>query len=84
MKFYSEPNELVRTRIKINNEFKLKTVCQFDNNGEFETEDETLIEKLKPHFKYENNSFKCKKCEFETDNNGKLLAHYRKEHPKEG
>ena len=27
--------------------------------------------------------FKCKKCDFETDNKGELLAHYR-EHKKEG
>jgi hypothetical protein len=26
--------------------------------------------------------FKCKKCDFETDNMGKLLAHMRAEHPK--
>lgn len=84
MKFFGNPNEFVNTRIKKRNGHKLKTLCRFDDNGEFETEEETLIEKLKPHFKYENNSFKCKKCEFETDNNGKLLAHYRKEHPKEG
>ena len=28
--------------------------------------------------------FRCKKCGFETDNRGALLAHYRKAHPKEG
>jgi hypothetical protein len=26
----------------------------------------------------------CKKCDFETDNSGLLMAHYRKSHPKEG
>lgn len=24
----------------------------------------------------------CKKCDFTTDNNGAMMAHYRKEHPK--
>lgn len=26
--------------------------------------------------------YNCKKCDFKTDNNGTLMAHYRKEHPK--
>lgn len=25
---------------------------------------------------------KCKKCDFETDNRGKLMAHYKEAHPK--
>jgi hypothetical protein len=29
-------------------------------------------------------TLKCKKCDFETDNNGALMAHYRKDHKKEG
>lgn len=32
--------------------------------------------------KAEEKSYKCKKCDFETDNGGKLAAHYKKEHPK--
>lgn len=28
--------------------------------------------------------YKCKKCDFETDNKGELLAHYRHSHAKEG
>ena len=27
---------------------------------------------------------KCKKCEFSTDNQGELMAHYRSDHPKGG
>ena len=26
--------------------------------------------------------YRCKKCDFVTDNKGELLAHHRKEHPK--
>lgn len=45
MIFLSEPNMHI---------FDFKTtglICKFDENGEFKTEDEKLIEKLKPHFK---------------------------------
>lgn len=28
--------------------------------------------------------YRCKKCGFTTDNMGKLLAHYKEEHPKNG
>lgn len=28
--------------------------------------------------------YNCKKCDFKTESKGKLLAHYRVEHPKEG
>ena len=30
----------------------------------------------------EDKIYKCKKCNFETGNSGKLAAHYKKEHPK--
>jgi hypothetical protein len=83
MKFYGEPNLLVNTRKKVNGMYKNTPLFIFDENGEYETEDKRLIEKLKKNFKHENNKFKCKKCDFETDNMGELLAHYRKEHPKE-
>lgn len=29
-----------------------------------------------------NANYKCKYCDFETDNRGELLAHYRNDHPK--
>lgn len=64
-----------------------KEVFCFDDKGEFVTNDEKLIKWMKENknfIKHENNSYKCKKCDFETDNQGVLLAHYRKEHPREG
>lgn len=77
---------------------KLKRKFQFDENGEFETEDEQLIKwiaknkkKINPIEKVkeepneeikEEKIYKCKKCPFETNNQGELMAHYRKEHPK--
>lgn len=86
MKFYGKPNELVTHYTY--NRFKKKQMrsqlAQFDESGEYETEDTKMIELLKPHFKYCDKSlkFKCKLCDFETDNKGELLAHYRKYHPK--
>ena len=86
-----------------------RKVFQFDNNGEFETEDKSIIEfmrKYKGHIKCENNAivsekievkeeveekeeikqeikeYKCKKCDYTTDNKGLLLAHYRQSHKK--
>lgn len=71
---------------------KHKKIFQFDENGKFETEDIKLIKWMKENknfIKCENKqaapvSFKCKKCDFVTDNRGLLLAHYRKDHKKEG
>ena len=84
MKFYGEPNLLVNTRKKVNGMYKNTPLFRFDKNGEYETEDKRLIEKLKLNFKYENSeTHKCKKCGLEFDNMGNLLAHYRKCHPKE-
>ena len=41
------------------------------------------VEEAKKETKEENKTvYKCKKCEFETDNKGELLAHYRTTHPK--
>lgn len=53
MKFYGEPNLTVFTNKK-QGFVKVKVkLLQFDEKGEFETKDKTLIEKLKPHYKYE-------------------------------
>jgi len=51
------------------------------------------VEPTKEHIKQEiaepikeeikDNVYKCKKCDFETDNKGELMAHYRKNHKKE-
>ena len=46
MRFYSEEKEL-----SVFN--KRKKIANFEN-GEFETENEDVIEKLKPHFRYES------------------------------
>ena len=58
---------------------------QFDENGEYETEDEKLIDWMKKNkgfIKCENNTLKCKKCGQEFENKGLLMAHYR-QHKKE-
>jgi hypothetical protein len=47
MKFYGEPNlTVIEFRSK-------KALCKFNDKGEFITEDEKLINKLRQHFKYE-------------------------------
>ena len=55
IKFFGQPNELVKQRKKklFSTEFVLKPLFRFDENGEYVTEDERLIEKLKRKFKYE-------------------------------
>lgn len=58
MKFYSDPGHIVNER-KLNRatgKWKNNVLFVFDKNGEYETDNESLIEKLKPHFKYENNA----------------------------
>lgn len=69
----------------------MKKMFVFDENGEFETEDKKLIEWIKKNKGFlkpfeeqaeETALMECKKCPFETDNKGELMAHYRKEHPK--
>jgi len=58
-----------------------KPLFRFDENGEYETDDPRLIQKLKKKFKYEEEkAYRCKKCSFECDNKGELLAHYKHEH----
>jgi hypothetical protein len=85
MKYLGEPNCTV-----IDYE-KVKKVFQFDENGEFITEDEKIIKWMSKHknfIKCENNTaesdeiFKCKKCDYETNNKGELLAHYKNFHKK--
>lgn len=60
-----------------------KRAGQFNSEGIFETNDEHIIKKMKNRFEFENNTYKCKKCNYVTDNKGLLLAHYRAEHKKE-
>ena len=86
MKYIHEPNTTVIDYDRG------KKIFQFDNNGEFSTEDETIIKfmaKYKNFIKCENKqvetvSFKCKKCDFETGNKGLLMQHYKNSHKKEG
>lgn len=96
-KFFGEPNMLIKERKKkhFNGEIMYKPLFRFDKNGEYITDDERLINKLKSRFTYtemENNVtddnpsekiYQCKKCDFTTNNMGLLMAHYR-EHKKEG
>jgi len=51
MKFYSEPNMHIFKTVKSGIRKKRLLIAMFDNNGELETEDKSLIEKLKIHFK---------------------------------
>jgi hypothetical protein len=69
---------------------KHKEIFVFDEKGEFETFDEKIIQfmkKKKNFIRSEENKpttqMHCKKCDFETDNKGLLMAHYR-EHKKDG
>jgi hypothetical protein len=81
MKYFGEPG------MTIIDYKKLKKVFQFDEKGEFETNDPKLITWMKKNKNFirceETPSFKCKKCDFTTPNKGELLQHYKKEHPKE-
>jgi len=69
---------------------------RFDANGEYETENTRLIARLKKQFEFEEpqtatekkvaaevTQYKCKKCDYKTENKGELLAHYRTAHKKE-
>ncbi len=92
MKFQYRPNTCV-----IDYE-KLVKICMFDENGFYETDNPKKIEWLRKHAKGvkvveeseekepknlpADGFYNCKKCDFKTDNNGTLMAHYRKEHPK--
>lgn len=98
-KFFGQPNMMVKERKKkyFNGEIMYKPLFRFDEKGEYITDNEQLIEKLKSRFEhteFESNApgdkptedkkiLKCKKCDFETDNQGTLMHHY-KEHKKEG
>lgn len=55
MKFYAEPNHLIIDR----NTYK--PLFRFNEQGEYETNDERLIERLKPYFRYENNEIKIER-----------------------
>jgi hypothetical protein len=52
MKFYGEPN------LNVIDHKTHRLVCKFNDKGEFITEDERLIQKLRQHFKYEETTLK--------------------------
>ena len=86
MKFYGQPNSLVREmrRKPFSTKYEFKPIFRFDEKGEYSTSDDKLIQKLKKKFKYEEEKkFTCKKCGEEFKNRGLMLAHYRANHPKE-
>lgn len=82
MRFKSQPNLFVKISKPIIQRSTGLKGFSFDNNGEYETENEVLIKILKQNFEVAE-KYKCKKCDYETDNKGELLAHYRL-HKKEG
>lgn len=80
MKFYGIPNQLVSQRIYnvATQKSKIKPLFRFNEEGEYETGNEALIRRLKMKFKHDDSVIhKCKYCDFETSNMGKLMAHYR-------
>lgn len=85
MKFFGEPNMLVKERKRkpMSQEITVKPLFRFDEKGEYETNNERLIEKLKKKFKHEEKKYICKKCGEEFENKGIFLAHM-KGHKKEG
>lgn len=87
-KFYGEPNLEICVQMR-------KFLIRFDDKGELlMSEDHPALERMKNTYRFEQGEEssgledgkkvrKCKQCDFETDNMGILLAHIRKEHPKE-
>ena len=80
MKYFGEAN------LSVIDYKKLKKVFQFDENGEYETEDPKLIAWMKKKKNFirceETAVLKCKKCEFTCSNKGELMQHYKREHKK--
>jgi hypothetical protein len=74
MKFFAEPNLLVR----LNKPIGLLKYIRFSELGEYYTENEVLIKKLKINFKSKNTSHSCKYCDLVFNSMGDLLVHYRK------
>lgn len=90
MIFKGEPNLFVRITIPAHQRQAGRKSFSFNSSGLFETENTFLINLLKRQYEVVENNvqgeeikvMKCKKCNFETDNKGLLMAHYR-EHKKE-
>lgn len=86
MIFKGEPNLFVRISNKMFQRATGKKGFYFDENGRYETDNELMIKILKQHFPVEEEEIKkyhCKKCDYETENKGELLAHYRQSHKEE-
>jgi len=86
MKLKSKPNLTVTKITKKQGRKKVVSWFKFDDKG-FATVDESKlsnadINKLKKKFTVVEDEYKCKKCDFTTDNKGALMAHY-KMHKKE-
>ena len=68
MRFIGQPNLLVTEHVynKITEEFKYVPLCQFNENGIYDTDDEKIINKLKTKFEYiENNQEETKPVDSE-------------------
>lgn len=87
IKFTAEPNLLINFNPPIGT---IKRV-QFDEKGEYKTDNERIIQRFKHKYdsvplksmeELKEETFDCKKCDFKTDNKGLLMSHYRSEHPK--
>jgi hypothetical protein len=67
-------------------------LCQFDENGELETDDSEVIRQLINIYRHDETwkkegsagdaTAKCKKCGAKFENKGLLMAHYKSSHPK--
>ena len=93
MRFKAEPNLYVRLSLPLQRALAGKKGFYFDSNGIFETEIPVLVKALSRQFEIDSSEIenkvvsteairRCKKCDFTCDNQGELLAHYRKNHPK--
>jgi hypothetical protein len=77
--FMADPNLTVRFNPPIGT---IKHI-QFDNKGEFTTDNERIIQRFMSHFDSKPaEQYKCKKCDYVTNNKGELMVHHRKDHPK--
>ena len=95
MEFIGEPGRLVRVNNPRPGE---PAALRFDSNGRCEVSHPVTIRRMKQRGYQEATDavpeptavpddgpkYHCKQCGYMTDNKGDLLAHYRKEHPKEG
>lgn len=93
MRFKAEPNLYVRFSLPLQRALGGKKGFYFDAEGRFETEIPVLIKALSRQFEIDSDEIenkvdstdairRCKKCDYTCDNQGDLLAHYRKQHPK--